>query len=134
MLDTNVLSEPTKGIPNERVSRRVLNNLQQIATSATVWNELLFGVFRLPISSRRTALENYIFQILAPAVPILPYNHAAAEWHAAERARLGRVGLTPPFVDGQIGAVARVNDLILVTANTADFQDFEGLQIEDWSR
>ncbi len=65
---------------------------------------------------------------------VLPYDQMAAEWHAAERARLGAVGLTPPFVDGQIAAVAHVNDLTLVTANTRDFAHFEGLRIEDWTR
>ncbi len=29
--------------------------------------------------------------------PILEYDSAAAEWHAAERARLEKAGETPPF-------------------------------------
>ncbi len=53
---------------------------------------------------------------------------------AEERARLGRSGRTPAFVDGQIAAVARVNDLVLVTGNLAHYRDFEGLVVEDWTR
>ena len=38
----------------------------------------------------------------------------------------------PPFADGQIAAIAAVNDLLLVTRNTADFAYF-GIEIEDWA-
>lgn len=65
-------------------------------------------------------------------MPILPYNQAAAEWHAKERARLEAIGRTPPFLDGQIAATAKANDLVLVTANRSHFEIFEGLQIENW--
>ncbi|HZQ98784.1 MAG TPA: hypothetical protein VFC93_08205 [Chloroflexota bacterium] len=65
-------------------------------------------------------------------MPILPYDEAAAGWHAMERARLAAHGRTLPFVDGQIAAIAQTNNLVLVTANAADFRDFAGLTIEDW--
>ncbi|MGK7882028.1 MAG: hypothetical protein AB4060_18295 [Crocosphaera sp.] len=42
------------------------------------------------------------------------------------------MGKTPAFVDGQIAAIAYTNQLILVTNNVSDFQDFQGLQIENW--
>ena len=43
------------------------------------------------------------------------------------------LGKAAPFVDGQIAAIARTNDLILVTTNSADFDAFDGLKVEDWS-
>ena len=64
---------------------------------------------------------------------MLPYNREAADWHALERARLGALGRTPPFVDGQIAAIAYINDLVLVTSNTAAFEDFGGLRVESWA-
>lgn len=39
---------------------------------------------------------------------------------------------SPPFVDGQIAAIAYVNDLILVTRNTEDFSNFSDLKLENW--
>ena len=69
-------------------------------------------------------------QTVAPSVPILPYDEHAAKWHAQERARLRTQ--TPPFRDGQIAAVAKVQDLILVTANGADFRSFQDLPMENW--
>ncbi len=65
-------------------------------------------------------------------MPILDYDRAAAEWHASERARLAAKGETPPFVDGQIAAIARVHDLMLVTFNAGDFKRFEGIRVLTW--
>ena len=66
-------------------------------------------------------------------MPILPYDTLAAEYHAAERARLAGLGKTPSFVDGQIAAVAHANELVLVTVNLSDFREFRDVQLEDWS-
>ena len=119
--------------PNFNVMRRITSHQDEICTASLVWGELLFGLHRMPDSRRRRDLEHYLFDTLSPSLPILPFDQRAAEWHASERARLGAIGLTPPFVDSQIAAVAIVNDLTLVTANTADFANFDGLRVEDWT-
>jgi tRNA(fMet)-specific endonuclease VapC len=106
----------------------------ELATCAIVWHELSFGAARLPTSRKRKAIEAYLEEAVRAALPILPYDEQAAAWHARERARLARRGRAPSAADGQIAAIARVNDLVLVTANTRDFRRFEGLSIEDWSR
>jgi tRNA(fMet)-specific endonuclease VapC len=41
-------------------------------------------------------------------------------------------GKTAAYIDGEIAAVAAVNNLTLVTRNTDDFQFFDGLVIENW--
>lgn len=64
--------------------------------------------------------------------PVLDYDRRAADWHAVERARLSAAGRTPPFVDGQIAAIARVNDLVLITSNKDDLRGFEGLRTRSW--
>ena len=133
LLDANVLSEPVKPRPNHIVTDRIDVHRGEVATAAPVWSELLFGYLRLPESARRRIIEEYLLNIVQTTVTILPFDQRAAEWHASERARLGAIGLTPPFVDSQIAAVAIVNDLTLVTANTADFANFDGLRLEDWT-
>jgi tRNA(fMet)-specific endonuclease VapC len=35
-------------------------------------------------------------------------------------------------MDGQIAAIAKVHNLIVVTSNQRDFEIFEGLTTEDW--
>lgn len=49
-----------------------------------------------------------------------------------ERARLSKIGEIPDAVDGQIASIAVCNDLILVTNNISDFEDFDRLRIENW--
>jgi tRNA(fMet)-specific endonuclease VapC len=54
----------------------------------------------------------------------------AADWHGKEAARLQSIGKSPPFIDGQIAAVAKVNNLILVMRNTDDFKHFSDIQLD----
>jgi len=42
------------------------------------------------------------------------------------------LGKPSAFADGQIAAIAKVNDLILVTRNITDFRYFAGIEIENW--
>jgi tRNA(fMet)-specific endonuclease VapC len=134
LLDTNVLSEPVRARPSPAILARLRRHAHEIATASIVWHELLFGANRLARSRRRSALERYLQEVVLRTLPVLPYDAAAAAWHARERARLEKRGRPAPFVGGQIAAIARVNDLVLVTANPADFRAFEGLAIADWSR
>lgn len=132
LLDTNVISAPLRPQPDVRVLAHLRQHQDVIAIAAVVWHELVYGAARLPPSARRTGIESYLHQVVAPSLSMLPYDERAAEWHAHERARLVQLGRTPPFVDGQIAAIAQTNQLILVTFNSADYADFSGLVVEDW--
>ncbi|MBI1295219.1 PIN domain-containing protein [bacterium] len=133
LLDTNIISVPTKANPNERVMACLQTHKVEIATATVVWHELLYGCRRLPPSKRRRAIEAYLDDVVLPSIPLLPYDVVAARWHAAERARLEKLGQMPPFVNGQIAAIAAVNGLTLVTNNVSDFTDFQDLTVVDWS-
>ncbi len=50
------------------------------------------------------------------------------------RARMFDAGTPMPDMDAVIAATALVHNLTLVTHNTADFQNVEGLRIVDWLR
>jgi tRNA(fMet)-specific endonuclease VapC len=113
---------------------RIEEHEGELATCAVVWHALRYGVARLPVSKKRHAIETYLQEVVRTALPILPYDEESAIWHARERARLGRRGRPPAAADGQIAAIARVNELVLVTANVRDFRRFEDLSVQDWSR
>ena len=132
LLDTNVLAEPLRPQPNAGVLAGLQSHAHDIGTASVVWHEMWYGCRRLPQSARRRAIEDFLLQVVAVSIPILPYDHRAADWHAAQRARLVASGRTPPFADGMIAAVAYVNDLTLVTRNVRDFQFFEGVRLETW--
>ena len=134
LLDTNILSEPVKTSPQKTVLKSIERHQHEIVTAAPVWHELVFGCRRLPVSRKREILENYLNDVIKPNMIILPYDERAAEWHAKERARLSSMGETPSFVDGQITSIAKVNGLILVTRNSADFKKFSKIRLENWYR
>jgi len=103
-----------------------------LATAAVVWSDLVYGVQRLPEGQRRTTIEQYLVALQSSDLQVLPYDLEGADWHGRERARLAGVGATRPFVDGQIAAVAWRNGLTLVTRNTKDFENYEGLEVRNW--
>ena len=133
LLDTNVVSEPLRPEPSEGVVRKLRVHGEESAIPAPVWHELRFGCARLPPSRRRDTLERYLEDVVLASFPVLDYDHEAADWHARQQARLVAAGQTPPFVDGQIAAIAHVNDLILITSNDRDFEKFQGLRLERWA-
>lgn len=132
LLDTDTVSEPALPRPRPAVMARMQQHRADIALCAPVIHELRYGAERLAVSRRRRFLEAFIAGPLDGRASILSYDRAAAEWHARERARLTAIGRPPPFTDGQIAAIAATNRLVLVTANVADFEHFQDLQIEDW--
>ena len=131
-LDTNVVSAPFRLEPPAGLMGLLLEHAGSIGLPTPVWHELIFGVSIMPRGRRRDALERYFKEVVVPSYPQLVYDRAAAEWHGKERARLSKAGRTPPFLDGQIAAIAATNDLVLVTNNRKDFEGFAGLEFEDW--
>lgn len=119
-------------LPNTRVMKNLQTHASELATATLVWHELLYGAFRLPVSKKRKTLETYLFDVVLTDIPLLPYDTRAARWHAEERARLVAKGLTPPFVDGQIAAIAVTTNLTLVTRNVSDYKQFRGLKVVSW--
>ena len=132
LLDSNVISEPVRPSPNPGVLRKLREHEGEVGLASIVWHELLFGWERLPPSRKKRAIEVYLFQVVQPTMPIVPYGQEAAEWHARQRARLTAIGRTPPFSDSQIAATAQASRLILVTGNLSHFEPFEDLRVEDW--
>jgi tRNA(fMet)-specific endonuclease VapC len=131
LLDTNILSEPTRPSPNQIILSKLDIHRPEIAVSSVVIHELLHGCLRLLESKRREFLLRYIHESVLN-LPVLNYDLKAAQWHAKERARLSKIGRSPAFADGQIASIAHCNNLTLVTNNISDFEYFDELKIENW--
>lgn len=132
LLDTNILSEPLAKHPNAGVMSCIQVHSEGIALSVISWQEMLFGMYRLAEGKRRRQIEEYLFHRVRGALPILPFDRAAAEWQAEQGARLVLDGLTPAYADSQIASIAASQNLVLVTRNTQDFLSFTGLRLENW--
>ena len=108
LIDTNVLSEAVKSIPNKSVLKMLEKCQHEIVTAAPVWHELQFGCYRLPPSRKREIIASFLNDIVRRTMPILPYDDRAAEWHARERARLSSRGLTPSHVFHKLNKAGKV--------------------------
>jgi tRNA(fMet)-specific endonuclease VapC len=134
LLDTNALSEVIRPTPSAAFLRRFRAHETELAIASVTWHEALYGMARLPEGKRRNTINDYLREVVLATMAVIPYDHAAAEWHARERARLGKKGRSIPYADGQIAAVAAVGSFTLVTANVRDFEAFEGVRVVDWTR
>lgn len=132
LLDSNILSEPVRAKPNEKVMLRFANHDGEYATSAIVWHELVYGCELLAASKRKKQLQSYLAMLLASGLAILPFDQAAASWYGKERAKLQRQGKVCAYADGEIAAIAVTRQLTLVTRNTQDFVNFQGLSLQNW--
>lgn len=131
LLDTNALAEAVRPTPSAAFVKRLHASEAKLAIASVTLHEALYGVERLADGKRKRMLREYMRDVVA-RMRVLPYDAAAAERHARERARQEAQGRAMPYADGQIAAIAVANGLTLVTANLRDFRNFEGLRVEDW--
>ena len=109
LLDTNILSEPTKLQPNTHVISQLERYSDVVATASIAYHEVKFGCLVMPESRRKREIEAYIKRSLEANLLLVPYCQKSALWHAEERARLRQIGKTPSYADSQIAAIAAVN-------------------------
>ena len=136
LLDTNILSEITKPNPNRSVVKKVIEN-KHISTIASVtFEEMLYGVKRLPASKKQSDLLSFNINFIQANYEIIPFD-VHASWVLSDiRQRLEANGKRAPLADAMIAATAIANNLILVTRNIKDFESIRevfSLMIEDWS-
>jgi len=56
LVDTNILSEPTRKTPDPEVLEHLRTHRNEVVTAAPVIHELRYGIARLPPGKRRDAL------------------------------------------------------------------------------
>ena len=131
LLDTNIISEAIKPIPDSNVINNLTLYSYQIAIAAPVWHELNYGLLRLPDGKRKEMVKKYLENVVS-TLTILPYDDVAAKCHAELRSIAQAKGQIIPFVDEQIAAIAISHNLTLVTRNLQDYRMIEDLKISNW--
>jgi len=132
MLDTNVCIALINGTSPQIRRRYIQATAHQVLphVSAIVAHELWYGVAK---SERVAQNANRLVAFLSNAVDVLDYTeqdaHAAGEIRAELESQGQRIGEYDTLIAGQ--AFAR--NLILVTANTREFERVKGLVVEDWT-
>ena len=127
VFDTNACIALINDTSPPLLSRLRRHGPGEIGLPAPVAFELYYGAFR----SRSRALNLAVVDKLA--FEIVPFDAADARAAGAIRADLAARGLPIGPYDVLIAGQALARGLVLVTANTREFERVEGLTIEDWS-
>jgi len=129
LLDTNVISEINKTICNQNVKTYLDNiNLKNIYLSAITIGELCYGVEKLPVSKKKHELSIWLYQKLPQQFNkriITLDTELFFTWGKL----LASAKRTLPTNDSIIAASAIYHNMILVTRNTKDFEDIEGINL-----
>lgn len=122
LLDTNVLSETTRPVPEERVLEFLQQGLPSYVSVMTL-HELRHGAEQLPASKRRRILLSWVASMRAAyGSCMLPITEEIAERAAVLRSEASCQGRVLHIEDAMIAATALVHELTLVTRNIADFE------------
>jgi predicted nucleic acid-binding protein len=128
VLDTNVLSEPLKASPDERVLGWLAALDDDATLTAVSVGELLTGVRRLPQGRRRDGLLTAIEETLAAfGARVLAYDESAARVYARLQESRRLEGAPLSVEDGMIAAICVSRGARLATRNV---KDFDGLGVE----
>jgi predicted nucleic acid-binding protein len=129
LVDTNVVSEARRGAPE---AVRWLRSVDPLAVylSVITLGEIMRGVALRQKADPRAAAH------LAEWLQKLRHEHADRILTISDQIALewGRIAALRPRgeADGLIAATAIVNDLIIVTRNTSDFDDTRASVINPW--
>jgi len=136
ILDTNVISEPTKSAGNPAVlawlDRQVAETL--FLTSINL-AELLAGVARVPEGKRKHGLASGLDALLDTlfGARILAFDANAARAYATISQHAARGGFAIGMADAQIAAIASVHDFTVATRDVAPFVAAGLRVIDPWN-
>jgi tRNA(fMet)-specific endonuclease VapC len=125
-LDTNIVVAYFNG--NHQVAEQLKMHLPDVAISALVLGELLYGA---RASARSVENLQRVWDFLQ-IVGLADFDQAAADVYSHIRLSLRQKGRPTGEVDALIAAVALAGDAILITHNARHFEHIEGLQLQDW--
>ena len=129
LVDANVLSEPTRSVPDTRVVEWLLANERDIAVDPIILGEVRFGILLLPRGKRRARLERW-FDAGVQRLVCLPWEAETGIRWAKLLAALRASGRAMPIKDSLIASTALVHDLVVATRNRRDFE-YAGIEILD---
>ncbi|MFZ9859356.1 MAG: type II toxin-antitoxin system VapC family toxin [Roseiflexaceae bacterium] len=124
LLDTNVIAELVKPMPNQDVVRWVdARDEQQLYVSVITIGELLRGIAKHPQPARQAVLAAWVHDQLVPrfADRIVPVSLAVMRVWADVTVECERRGRPLPAIDSLIAASALSLKATIVTRNVSDF-------------
>lgn len=126
LLDTNVLSELMRPVPDEGVERWLVDQTDgSVFVSAITEAGLRYGAALLPKGRRKSTLAAAIEALLGEDFSgrVLPFDSAAAVEFAEIAAKRREAGRPISQADAQIAAIARSWGATLATRDVVDFEE-----------
>jgi predicted nucleic acid-binding protein len=121
LADANVISEPTKPLPNRKVVDWLTANEPNLVVDPIVLGEVWAGILALPRSDKRAKLDRW-FRDVVELVECLPWDSGTARRWAELLIGLKQKGVRLPLPDSMIAATALRHGLVVATRNTRDFK------------
>lgn len=123
VLDTNVISEITRQLPDSRVMKWFgEQDPANLATTATNEAEILAGLAVLPQGKKKDGLIRSTTAMLGLlGCGIFPFDRNAAQIYPLIVLQRRVLGLATPVADCQVAAIARSHRAAVATRNTGDF-------------
>lgn len=135
LLDTNVVSEPLRQIPEVRVIHWIdAQAMETLFLSAITVAELRAGVALLPAGKRRSGLHENLEKRVLPlfAGRVLPFDLACTQAYAGLMAEARTAGLAVSTADDCIAAIAAANGFSVATRDTGPFEAAGVTVINPW--
>lgn len=127
MLDTDTCIAIVKKHPTA-IKKLRGKSIGQVGISSITLGELAFGAEK----SKRSAEAHEALSDFLLALEVAPFDDDAAMSYGEVRAKLARRGKPIGPLDTLIAGHACAIEAILVTHNTREFSQVEGLRVEDW--
>jgi predicted nucleic acid-binding protein len=134
LLDTNVVSEAIKPVPDRSVRAWVDAQVAEtLFLSSITVAELLFGIGVLPVGRRKSLLATRIDGLIDQfARRILPFDTAAARHHADLAVKARAAGRGFPTPDAYIAAIAAANGFAVATRDASAYAAAGLAVIDPW--
>jgi len=135
LLDTNVVSEPLRQVPDARVTEWIdAQVLETLFLSTMTVAELRAGLALLPAGKRRAGLQESLETRVLPLFSgrVLPFDLGCTQAYAELVVKARALGLAIASADGYIAAIAMANDLAVATRDAGPFKAAGAAVINPW--
>ena len=135
LLDTNVVSEPLRRAPDDRVIAWIdAQALETLYLSAVTVAELRAGIALLPSGQRRAGLHENLERQVLPLFTgrVLPFDLACTQAYALLMAKARQSGSAIAAADGYIAAIAATHGLAVATRDIRPFEAAGNTVINPW--